>query len=330
MKKQNSLLNISLLQASMLAFPLMASAQDAAPVKFNALLQSWMISDDSATAANPNFRIRRAELKASGTPLEGLNWFVMVDAAKSITGVAGNDNKILQDLGVSYTLCEGLDLTMGQFKLRTTAEGLASSGELPLPERSIVGRFFGDKREPGIMVAYKRNAFKTAWMISNGQKTNNDDIDGKKDLSARIEYTVLEGLNLGVFTLASNFSFNELARYGFNVNYADGALSTRAEAAYQKAGNAKGYGWMADVAYAMEKIEPVVRFEQLKPNDSIDITGIVMTAGVNYYLDGKKSKFQLAYSYLNNIDAPNGTADSSTVATDKTGNAFYVVFQAAL
>jgi hypothetical protein len=325
--KQNLPFALSLLTLTVSLAP--EAAELSAP-KFNALLQSWVVSDSTTTPANPNFRIRRSELKASGTAGEELQWFVMIDPAKAITGTAGDDNKILQDLGITWTFSEGFEATLGQFKTRTTAEGLAPTAEIPLPEKSIIGRYYGDKREPGFLLSYKHDALKAAAMVSNGAKTNNDDSDNKKDLSARVDYQINEAWSAGLFTLAKNFSYSDLGRWGLNVNYAQGPLTVRVEGVYQNAtGSQKSYGWMGDVAYQLDRWEPVARFEQFRKNQSVDITASIVSAGLNYLLEGKKSKLQLAYTFLSNIDAPNGTSSADTVALDKSGSLLCLSFQAA-
>ena len=125
---------------------------DVGSAKLNLLLQPWFVADSTSTAAKNNFRARRTEVKLSGNLNPDSRWFVMFDPAKSLkTGAvaSSNDNKILQDLGAVYQPLSGFEVTGGQFKIPTTAEGLDPSGDLPLPERSLMGRTYGDKRQLG-------------------------------------------------------------------------------------------------------------------------------------------------------------------------------------
>ena len=117
--------------------------KDEMSFKGNALLQAWTIDDNTVHPGTPslNFRLRRAELKASGQVVPGARYFVMLDPAKAIRADAA-DNRVLQDLGLVYTIVPGVDVTAGQFKLLTNAEGLASSVELLLPERSRPSRLW--------------------------------------------------------------------------------------------------------------------------------------------------------------------------------------------
>lgn len=100
-----------------------------------------------------------------------------------------NDNKILQDLGIEYSLTPELKITAGQFKAPDTIESFTSSGELLLAERSIISRNYGDNRETGLKLSFEKEAFKAKVMISNGGKTNTNDENSAKDLHARIDFT---------------------------------------------------------------------------------------------------------------------------------------------
>ncbi|MEK7356287.1 MAG: porin, partial [Bdellovibrionota bacterium] len=120
--------------------------------KLGLLLQYWLVNDSTGT--NLNNRLRRAEIKLAGSVAENTRWFVMVDPAKTMrTGAIAqtNDNKILQDLGIGFSVCPEIEVLFGQFKTPTTAEGLDSTSELLFVERAYFARTFGDRREPGVM-----------------------------------------------------------------------------------------------------------------------------------------------------------------------------------
>jgi len=90
---------------------------------------------------------------ASVAGADAPRYFLMIDPAKLVPAPGGPNiaaKNMVQDFGLSYAIVPELELTVGQFKAPTTAEGLDSSGDLSLPERPLVGRTFGDKREMGI------------------------------------------------------------------------------------------------------------------------------------------------------------------------------------
>lgn len=322
-------------------------AAEESPIKLNALVQAWLFND-TVTTPKPNFRLRRAEVKVTAQAAENVKAFVMVDAAKAIstssttvvtavtpatTGTVNGvntsaDTKILQDLGVAITLVPDLEVTLGQFKTPTTAEGLESSSELLLPERSIIGRTFGDKREPGGMISYKYSLVKTMLMVSNGQATNVDDVDNNKDLTLRVEAEATPDLKIGAFTQAANFSYGTRARHGLNIKWTMGDFLAKVEGVLQSMNNdsVKSNGFVVESAYKYDKWQPVVRFEYYKPVTSVAVTGKAFTLGVNYLINGPKVKVQAAMT--NGWDYTIGTTQS--VVAGKNGTALYLVFSAAI
>jgi hypothetical protein len=289
------------------------------------LLQFWAVND--STSQNYQYRIRRAEFKITGSVVEKTRFFVMMDPSKSLkTGpiAASNDNKILQDLGVAFTLAEGLELVFGQFKVPTTPEGLDSSSELLLPERAYVSRAYGDFREPGIMLTYKTSAFKASMMSSNGHGTNVDDsaVSNEKDLHGRVELQAAEHLSFGAFTSAGDSGYQDKGRWGANLRASFGSLLFRADAvrASDPAGWSTGYA--GDLSYAVnENLRPVVRYEGF---DNGTFIATAATAGLNYYLAKNNAKIQAAYSFMNDM--------SGTYAPlkGKEGGLFIMNFQMAL
>lgn len=300
------------------------------PVKVGALLQSWLYNDTTTTAARPDFRIRRAELKASGRTSETTRWFLMIDAAKSLsTGpvVSTNDNKILQDIGVAFMVIPDLELTVGQFKTPTTAEGLESSAELLLPERSAAARTYGDVREPGAMLTYTHDMWKVRTMVSNGQSTNVSDNNAPKNIAMRIDAQPTERFQFGGFTSAQDFRYNARGRIGLNAGYTNDKWLLRAEGVAGKDYSVRSNGWVADVAYMLcPNFQAVGRVEGLNPNTSKDDSGNAETLGLNYYIAGNKAKIQASYSWLQDFV---WSSNALNYRTGK-GTLFILAFQAAM
>lgn len=338
------------MKPSIFIFSVLSSFAVAAeePVKLGALTQAWMFNDTSVTAAKPNFRLRRAEIKISSTLSEEFKAFMMVDAARALsttnttvstpTGTAtvtglnsSGDNKLIQDLGITVLPCENLEITLGQFKTPTTAEGLESSGDLIFPERSIVGRTFGDKREPGAMIAYKYSILKTSLMFSNGQAANVDDVDNNKDITLRLNAEVNSELTVGGFTQAANFSYGERARHGLNVRYQTETLLARLEGVYQSANqdSVKSNGLVVDGGYKLDKWQPVIRYEMYNPNTTGSQTGKAVSLGLNYYFT-PKAKAQFATTGFWDMNASNGTLALSSAALGTTGTLMTLALSAAL
>src|SRR4051794_31767335 len=79
-------------------------------VAMNSTLQFWMFGDGNGTGTG--FKIRRAEFRFSGSIADNSRWFAMFDPSRTTA---------IRDLGVAYTLMNGLELVGGQFKIQGAA-----------------------------------------------------------------------------------------------------------------------------------------------------------------------------------------------------------------
>lgn len=297
-----------------------------ANTKVGSLLQFWALNDtEAANDANSNFRIRRAELKLSGSVHEGTRWFLMIDAAKTIaprtdltTGADSKttDNKVLQDLGIAISLFDGFEVIVGQFKIPTFAEGFQSSSELLLPERSYITRTYGDRREPGIMLDYTFKPLRARVMFSNGQTavgataTNMDDTNNSKDVNGRVDYAITETINVGVFgsNSVSAAAEGHATRYGGDIQFTMGDIFARVAGVSADDWKVKRNGMMADVGYmVMESVQVAGRYENFQRTTATKSASNAYTLGVNYFLNGNNLKVQLAHSFLNNMAGSNGS-----------------------
>ncbi|MBL6975535.1 MAG: hypothetical protein ISR64_07385 [Deltaproteobacteria bacterium] len=205
-------------------------------VKLAALLQGWMkVAHQEDTSST--FRVRRAEIKVKGEIVKDLFGFgVMIDPAKlleqdeeKVILLDGDDNpvvdadgnpvtirnhkhagSILQDLWVSV-LTEYADISIGQFKIPVSWEGLNSSSKLIFAERSVVSgahapdgllpkdhfKGYGDRRGLGIKVEKKFHYVGYFVGLYNGAERNRLDFDNFKDLAARIEGYPYPGITIG-------------------------------------------------------------------------------------------------------------------------------------
>jgi hypothetical protein len=299
--------------------------------KFNALIQAWGYNDTTATTKNIDYRIRRAELKLSGSVVDNTKWVVMIDPAKSLstgTVAATNDNKILQDASVTFTLLPNLDLTAGQFKTPATQEGLDSSADIPLVEKSYTARVAGDKRQPGVMLQYKFDMLKLSVSSTNGQKTNADDTNDDKDVTGRLDITVNDSFNFGAFTIAGDSSYSKTKAYwGGNFGYKSGWFGLRGEGVRMKdysSATAFAYTTAGDVqvtADIMDNFQAVFRGDYWT-NKTYKAKSVGV--GVNYLMSKNNAKIQAAYFDLSNMNTSTG---SYQPANRKEGSLFIVSFQ---
>jgi len=151
--------------------------------------------------------IRRAEIKFSGTVVEGVEYEVMLDPSISV----GTTNPvILQDAFIALKLLPGMEMKVGQFKNLQTYEGLTSSTEILFAERSQLGRMFGDKRDRGLALSQTFGApgsfaGKATLAVFNGMNDaisgKGNDVNAQKDFVGRLEFAMGKTQKFGVYTL---------------------------------------------------------------------------------------------------------------------------------
>lgn len=281
--------------------------------KFNALIQGWSVANQVATSKDQNFRLRRAELKLSGSIAGTFKPVFMVDPAKLIPapgGKAAAADQMIQDLALTAVVAPGLELTAGQFKIPAMAEALDSSGELPLPERSLVARTLGDKRELGVKVGYKVSAFNASVMLSSGKGITQGVDNWASDVIARVEATPMSGTSAGIFGLLGGGSFDYVrkGRVGLNARTTLGAFQLRGEGALAKDKGVDSSGWTLEAGYFLTPdLLPMVRVEGYSPNLAGSQLATAETVGVSYFFRDAYTKLQLAGSALQNLAATNGT-----------------------
>ena len=284
-------------------------------LRITALLQAWYVADDSERSTTTSylgnttgintFRLRRAEFKLSGKVGPAWGFELMVDPAKSQTftsaGVQVTDDKILQDLAISFLGLKGHEIGMGQKKIAISEEGLRSSSELDFTERARITRVVGDQRQSGLFYKGELGARFAAWAsLTTGTLTNVPDDNDVLFAAARFDYKPVAGTVLGVSggtgsaqadhrtrdRLAAHFRWDGTARLPLLLRFEYGAATDG-----QGAGNpdVDRYGWYASVLYTFAKQFQIgVRFEEYDQNKDIDNDmASIVTAGFHYLVKGK-------------------------------------------
>lgn len=289
----------------------------------NALLQAWNLNDTSnRTTSQLNFRLRRAEIKLSGKVADVARYFVMIDGAKTI---ATKDPRILQDLGVGFSITPELEVVAGQFKEPSVAESGLSSGDLPLPERSMLARRYGEQREPGVMVVYKHAVGRIAAMVSNGQGANADAKD-VKHFSVRAEVPITRELQVGAFTRLSEFDFENNGQVGGGIAWKRDVVNLRAEYAMGRNKGITSHAGTLEGGYRIsDNWESVVRYELIRPG-AVDLSS-VESIGVNYRIAKNSAKLQGAVSFLHDAVGKNGSYEPQKGSN---GTLMTLAFQAAI
>ena len=102
---------------------------------------------------------------------------------------------MFQDYYLTF-LVPYVDISIGQFKIPVSWEGYNSSGHLIFPERFLIARQWGDKRDLGIRLAHRFDYFGYSAGVFNGSGQNAFETNNSKDLALRLEAYPIEGLTI--------------------------------------------------------------------------------------------------------------------------------------
>lgn len=317
----------------------------------SANLQVWAYASHLKVDATPDeswtssLRIRRAEFRIKGEIIpKTFGYLAMFDAArlldfsnKTVTVAGempapetagtvtvaqpptGGATSILQDVALTY-MNDYADVSIGQFKIPVSLEGAGSASKLLFPERSLVARKYGDRRDIGVKAEKKFEQFGYTLGLYNGEGQNKLDSNDQKDLTLRLEAYPIKELTLAVVGYTAIAERDEVGtkdRVEGDVKLEKNGVLLQAEYihAWDMAGTAakhkriEGHGFYVVAGYTFfEKLQPLVRIGSLDPEigedehgakavDSNDETNSY-ELGVNYYFKSHDAKMQLAGGYF--------------------------------
>ena len=313
----------------------------------SALLQGWFwVRQDDDALNNQDwdttFRVRRAELRIKGEIIpKFMSYNVMIDPAKLLEFVNADvpvqgqapapttpgtvsvpqrarDASILQDFYITF-MSDYADVSLGQFKIPVSYEGVNSSSKLIMPERSAVSRRYGDVRDLGLRVEKKFEYFGYMAGVFNGEGPNRLDRNDAKDISLRLEGYPMEGLMLGLvgYTQVGERTTAETTGAGAAAVKDRLEADVRIEISHAllqaeyihgwddiEANRVEGHGAYGALGYTFfDHVQPIVRIGFLNPNDTAGYD-MIYEVGVNYYFLEHEAKLQLAYGLTNHVDVP--------------------------
>jgi hypothetical protein len=300
------------------------------------------------------FRVRRAELKIKGEIIpKTFGYMVMFDAARlldfqsksadvkdadgmsvgsvsssqptSSTGApsnlfAGGNTSILQDIALTWLNDYG-DVSIGQFKIPVSLEGAGSASKLYFPERALVSRKYGDRRDIGIKVEKKFDMFGYTLGLFNGQGQNNLDSNDQKDVALRAEVYPIKELTVaavGYVAIGDRDLAGTKDRLEGDLKLDISNVLLQAEYIHgwdkpsDTAARLKGQGFYVTAGYTLfDALQPVVRIGSLDPDvdNDLDTPGTAgdpsgndeytsYEFGANYYFKQHDAKMQLAGSFF--------------------------------
>jgi len=317
----------------------------------SANLQVWAFASHLKNDATPGeswsstLRIRRAELKIKGEIVKKtFGYTVMFDPSRlldysnktiPVTGempapstagsvsvaqpVTGGATSILQDVALTY-MNDYADVSVGQFKVPVSLEGAGSASKLLFPERALVARKFGDRRDIGVKAEKKFDHFGYTLGLYNGEGQNKLETNDQKDLALRLELYPIKELTLAVVGYSALFERSEVGtkdRVEGDVKLEKSGVLLQAEyirgwdvtGTPAKHKRIQGQGFYALAAYTFfDKLQPLVRIGSLDPEigkdehgakavDSNDET-TTYELGANYYFKSHDAKLQFAAGYF--------------------------------
>ena len=296
------------------------------------LLQSWLFFDKTQdTDMNSTFRLRRAEITVKGEIAPKLvGYLIRIDAAKllaarsipvtgqdpapttpgsvSVLQPSGTDGSILQDFWISF-LSDYADVSVGQFKIPVSLEALQSSARLLFPERSLVTRQYGDRRELGVKIEKKLGDYFYYYAgLFNGSNVNRLDNDKEKDIGLRLEAYPVKGLTIGAVGYTTALGDREEAvrdRLEADVRFEGAGLIVQGEFIKATDGpesaRLEGQGAYGAAAYTfIDRIQPAVRIGFLDTNTENDDAGkrLHYEGCINYFLRSWEAKIALSVAHF--------------------------------
>jgi hypothetical protein len=280
-------------------------------IQFDGLMQNWFSND---SAGRNTFRLRRMELKFSGQLTPQASWTVMVDPAKNLSLGQGppvfvnQNSNVLQDSFLTYSWSPKVNLSVGQYKVPLSIEGLQPAAQLVTVERALfnstlpLGRGrVGDIRDTGIMAygTHRNLDYQVGLFNDSGPRQNATDDNDQKAVLGRLVYRLPQtpGLQLGVYGSTGTSGVGDRDRLGGEVKYTRGPhllqgefVRTRdGQPAVRAAGGYLLYGYQWRPEW-----QGVLRLETWDPNrDQGSDREKDLTLGATYFLKGHRAKVQL-------------------------------------
>ncbi|HEY3449657.1 MAG TPA: porin [Myxococcales bacterium] len=289
------------------------------------------------------FRFRRAEMGLTGELLDGkLAYKATIEPARLLEfvdktlKVSGTPNatvvakqpqqssSILNDLLATY-LFTAVDITAGQFRVPVSWEGYNSSARLLFPERALVTRIYGDRRDIGLRLAKTFKHFGYGVFLFNGAGQNNLDVNNGKDAAVRLETYPIEGMILalayyGSVGLRADKGARDFLEADFRYQSQKvGPVSFLVQSEFIRGWNRPetnapfnpSYGfYVAAAATALDTVQAAVRFTHFDPSLGREGAGAfapgvgfnsevnVYEAGLNWFIRKDEVKIQASYGFF--------------------------------
>jgi hypothetical protein len=280
------------------------------------MLQLWLLGGDAGF--RNTYRVRRAEVRASGTASPVVAWTLMLDMAKALsvastaTSAGGTQttvsqgSRVLQDAAVMLQLHPRIRVDIGQQKIPFGIEGFQSSSTLPTVERPLFasdrarGGSFGDMRDVGASVRgriggaldYNLGAFN-----GSGESQNDVDANLAKSVVAHLAFRPVPMLLVGASGVSAGHGAGDAPvrdRLGVETRVQVGRAMLQAEAVNGHDGGISRQGMYALAGFRLRPaLELHARFDSWDPDhareeDAASVTERDYLGGLTWNVQGLK------------------------------------------
>lgn len=274
-------------------------------IKIGGLLQVYGENDHTSSVYS-SFYLRRMELAVSGNIYsEKITFKAMIDPVSKSADIdeSGNKNHIVnvaQDLFITFSLSNYLNIKLGQFLYPLTSEGLKPSEFLYFSERTLVGSIAGDKRDIGIELSGSASFINYSVAVINGNGANTKDNNNNKDVVTRVVFKPVEGLQFGGSGYFGEATENDIdqdkERYCAEFEYKTNQWSLTSEYAKIKDGPLESETYYGMATYNVTKqIVLALRYEDWEDNFAEDFS--IYSFGGGYYLFDNSLKFMIDFNH---------------------------------
>ncbi|HVJ15702.1 MAG TPA: porin, partial [Polyangiaceae bacterium] len=302
------------------------------------LFQIWLLNQNQDDDNVLSFRVRRAELRFKGEIVPKLvGYGLMADFAKILefaeedVDVDSGDPAVpspgtvavdqprsnyyspLQDVFITF-MSEYADVSVGQYKIPVSWEGVNSSSKVLFPERSLVSRYYGDRRDVGLKAEKKlfdEHLYYYLGLFNGAGQNRFTDNDDQKDLALRLEGYPIKGVMVGAvgyMGLNERDVSNTKDRVEGDVRVELYNALLQAEYIHgwdgpTDADRVEGHGFYVAGGYTfLDRIQPIVRVGYLDQNIDADAQGGDQTlsyeGGFNYYLRGQEARLAATVGFF--------------------------------
>lgn len=305
--------------------------------------------DDSAAAdeEDSGFQLRRGKIKFDGhisSPQVGYHVQLARDWGSS------DQDIILEEYNVSHQINDNLNVAAGLMLIPFQAEDLVDSSRLLAVERTPTNEFFTPNRAEGVRLTYGDGPLTLTGMVSDGagsERTDFEDDESEIAITGRVDYIIEgeasqgedftgwsgEGQYLrvgGAYHLeygdARNGGTSDYDAHTLDAHYENGALNlfgayTGATIDPDGAGSDRdmdGFVIQGGLHVVPDKVEFFAQYFAIDGDVSgeKDFDGCVV--GMNYYVNGHRTKFTLDVIQLNE-DVPTSNPFGDSITTSRLG-----------